>query len=153
MDLTEPKPLTITREAPPPGTCPALVAIGHLLEDPAHPPDAGVVIKKKKVIVDLTMQPALVNIGGVLWIRKARLLVVRGKKKYRAFSSICPHKPKKRYRIRVKKRKKGRPVFHCAKHNWYFDHKGRPAKKAKKPMQSLPVKQKGQVLVIKRPKA
>lgn len=142
---------TSTTPAAPPGTCPALVAIGHLLEDPEHPPDAGVVIKKKNVVVDLTMQPALVHIGGVLWIRKARLLVVRGKKRYRAFSSTCPHKPKKRYRIRVKKRKKGQPLFHCAKHNWHFDHKGRPAKKAKKPMKSLPVKQKGQVLIIKRP--
>jgi len=97
--------------------------------------------------VDLTVRTELLEKGGVLELRPLRLLLVRSRKRIRALCSTCPHKPKKRYRIhRVKTAAK--PLFRCPKHEWTWDHKGRPRGKAKKKLPRVRTELDGDTLLV-----
>jgi len=107
----------------------------------------GVALDGDKLKVDLSVCEALQHKDGVLEVRPLRLLLVRGKKKVRAFHAECPHKPKKGYRIHQLKRE-ARPVFRCPKHQWTWDRKGRPTGKAKKRLPRLETEQDGDALCV-----
>ncbi len=84
----------------------------------------------------------------MLVLKDVRVVVVRGKKKLRAFSLRCPHKPKKDYLVHAVKDAK-RPCFQCHAHRWRWDRKGRPTVPAKKPLVRLPARVDGQELRIR----
>lgn len=100
--------------------------------------------------VDLTVRTELLEKDGTLEIRPLRLLLVRSKKRVRAFCAVCPHKPKKLYRVhRVKKAR--RPLLRCPKHGWTWDRKGRPRGKAKKKLPRVRTSLEGDTLVVRIP--
>lgn len=109
----------------------------------------GVQVEKKRVTIDLAQHPELEEPGAVLYVRPASILIVRGKRRYRAFSSVCPHKPKKKYRVFSRREDPQRPCFQCAVHGWSWDHKGRATGKAKKALRRFPVKEKDGQLVVR----
>ena len=108
----------------------------------------GVRQEDETVVVDLDRHPQLAERDGVLVLDSLRVVVVRGKKKLRAFSLRCPHKPKKDYRVHAVKDTK-RPCFQCSAHGWQWDRKGRPKVRAKKPLDRLPAKLDGHELRIR----
>lgn len=110
----------------------------------------GIDVEKKRVIIDLAQHPELEEQGGILYVREAGVLVVRGKRKLRAFSSVCPHKPKKKYRIFPDRVDPQKPCFRCAVHGWSWDHKGRATGKAKRSLERLPARRSDGRLIVRR---
>lgn len=100
------------------------------------------------LIVDLDHHPQLAERDGTLVLKSVRVVVVRGKKKLRAFSLRCPHKPKKDYLVHAVKDAK-RPCFQCSAHRWQWDQKGRPKVRAKKPLARLRAQLEGRELRIR----
>ena len=110
----------------------------------------GVHIEPKKVVIDLERHPELHEPGGILYVRDAGVIVVRGKRKHRAFSSACPHKPKKKYKVFPDRIDPRKPCFRCAVHDWSWDHKGRATGRAKRPLERLPVERSNGHLIVRR---
>ncbi|HJK90723.1 MAG TPA: Rieske 2Fe-2S domain-containing protein [Polyangiaceae bacterium LLY-WYZ-15_(1-7)] len=100
--------------------------------------------------IDLKVRTELLEKGGVLELKAFRLLLVRSRKRVRAFCATCPHKPKKLYRVH-RVRKAAVPLFRCPKHDWTWDHKGRPRGKAKKKLPRARTELLGETLVVQLP--
>ena len=107
----------------------------------------GVVVDGSRVRVDLSLHPELAEEGGVLELPAPALILVRGKRKVRAFCAFCPHKPKKKRLVR-RVASGRRPAWVCDAHDWTFDRKGRPTGCAKQGLKRYRVEQVGGALHV-----
>ena len=97
--------------------------------------------------VSLADYPQLARPGGAVALKGPGVVLVRGKNKgtLRAFSNVCPHKPKKG-RVKVY----GEACqLRCPVHDWVWGRRGQPkSKKAKKPLRELvAVERAGELLI------
>ena len=102
---------------------------------------------KETLRVRLADHPQLARPGGAVALKGPGVVLVRGKNKgtLRAFSNVCPHKPKKG-RVKVY----GPDCqLRCPVHDWTWGRKGQPkGKKAKKPLRELvALERAGEVLI------
>ena len=88
----------------------------------------------RKLHLSLADYPQLRECGGTLHLIEEGVLLARGKKKLRAFSHVCPHKPKNSVSLDGSSKKS---CFRCSAHNWAWDRKGRPHGKAERPLKQL----------------
>ena len=102
-----------------------------------------------KVRVDLADYPQLEQPGQAVLLREVGVWLVRGKRRLRAYSARCPHKPKKG-RIVLGTGERG-CFFRCPLHAWTFTRKGKPTGKSKKALRRLPLAVKGGVARIELP--
>ncbi|MCA8923115.1 MAG: Rieske 2Fe-2S domain-containing protein [Planctomycetes bacterium] len=102
-----------------------------------------------KLRVDLDAYPQLSEPGQAVLLRKELVWLIRGKRRLRAYSARCPHKPKEGRIVRDGSERGC--YFRCPLHSWTFTRRGKPTGRSKKPMRRLPLVIKGGVARIELP--
>ena len=110
---------------------------------------AGIVVDGEQVRVDLNAFGELVSTDGVLELAELGLILVRGKRRIRAFCAFCPHKRGKERPVE-RVAGAGRPRFVCRHHGWTFDRKGRPTGKAEEGLDRWDAEIVGDEVVVRR---
>jgi nitrite reductase/ring-hydroxylating ferredoxin subunit len=109
---------------------------------------AGIVVEGDEVRVDLRAFDELRSTDGVLEVPQLALLLVRGRRRIRAFCTYCPHK---RAKERPIERVEGaRPRWICRHHGWTWDRKGRPTGEAEEGLDRWQAEIVGDEVIVRR---